>query len=121
MIKTQQLMNNKDDKEMNTVQKTPVNLTNNFYNRAKFCFALGKEYFDSNSFYNHYSSYGYYNGSNIKDQISQETLKTAIQFINKFKSNNKDVLPLCKMSANKFIMIIGDKKIIISNNTITEA
>ena len=73
------------------------------------------------NFHNHYSSYGYYNGSNIKDQISQETLKTAIQFINKFKSNNKDVLPLCKMSANKFIMIIGDKKIIISNNTITEA
>ena len=121
MIKTQQPMNNKDNKEMNTVQKTPINLTNNFYNRAMFCFALGKKYFDSNSFHNHYYSYGYYSNNNVNDHISQETLKTAIQFINKFKSNNKDILPLCKIDANKFIMIIGDKKIIISNNTITEA
>lgn len=120
MIKTQQPMNNKDGNKMNNVQKTPVNLTNNFYNRAKFCFALGREYFDSNSLYNRYQSYGYYTNNSISNQISQETLKTAIQFINKFKSNNKDVLPLCKNDSSKFIMIIGDKKIIISNNTITE-
>lgn len=104
---------------MNNVQKCPINLTNNFYNRAKVCFALGKEYFDSNSVYNRYYSHVRYN--NLRNQISENTLKTAIQFINKFKSNNSQLLPICKIDNNNFIMIVGNKKIIINNSTLTEA
>ena len=108
---------NNEVKEMSNLKNAPINLTNNRYNRAKFCFALGREFFDSNAFYGKYYYYG--NTNNIAN-ISAETLKNAIQFINRYVSNKSDVLPLCKVNGNGFILINNDKKYLVTDKKLIE-